>query len=237
MTAGRNPGRRVPASPIGCITISTPTSHRLYGARAGMVDALILGRRGGIDPDLQQRFARGAGSLLSISGFHVGLITAWMFLFGRLARLAGGTALASRRGNQRRLRGLPRVAGPGDAGGGARGAAGALPHPSAARPAQCVAGGHLSRRCCWSIPGPLSTSAAGSPRRRSGAPPGSPGGRTARWAPASGPRTAASSARRDARHRAHHRGRPREPSRSPGCCSISWRFLWRPWRCPACSPA
>ncbi len=33
------------------------TSHRLYGARAGMVDALILGRRGGIDPELQDRFA------------------------------------------------------------------------------------------------------------------------------------------------------------------------------------
>ena len=33
-------------------------SHRLYGARAGMIDALILGRRGGIDPELQDRFAR-----------------------------------------------------------------------------------------------------------------------------------------------------------------------------------
>ncbi len=41
-----------------------------------MVDALILGRRGGIDLELQDRFARsGLVHLLSISGFHVGLIT------------------------------------------------------------------------------------------------------------------------------------------------------------------
>jgi competence protein ComEC len=70
-------------------------SHRLYGARAGMVDALILGRRGGIDPELQDRFARsGLVHLLSISGFHVGLITAWVFLFGRLARMQRTRALA-----------------------------------------------------------------------------------------------------------------------------------------------
>ena len=69
-------------------------SHRLYGARAGMIDALILGRRGGIDPALQDRFARsGLVHLLSISGFHVGLITAWVFLIGRLARLGRSPAL------------------------------------------------------------------------------------------------------------------------------------------------
>ena len=71
------------------------TSHRLYGARAGMVDALILGRRGGIDPELQDRFSRsGLVHLLSISGFHVGLITGWVFLFCRLAKVRRGTALA-----------------------------------------------------------------------------------------------------------------------------------------------
>ena len=69
-------------------------SHRLYGTRAGMVDALILGRRGGIDPDLQDRFARsGLVHLLSISGFHVGLIAAWVFLICRLARMARPRAL------------------------------------------------------------------------------------------------------------------------------------------------
>ncbi len=74
-------------------------SHRLYGARAGMVDALILGRRGGIDPELQDRFARsGLVHLLSISGFHVGLITAWIFLVCRLARMTRAGALATAAG-------------------------------------------------------------------------------------------------------------------------------------------
>jgi competence protein ComEC len=69
-------------------------SRALYGARASLVDALILGRRGGIDPDLQQRFAdAGLVHLLSISGFHVGLITAWLFLVGRLLRAGRSRAL------------------------------------------------------------------------------------------------------------------------------------------------
>jgi competence protein ComEC len=69
-------------------------SRRLYGARADVVDALILGRRGGIDLELQDRFARsGLVHLLSISGFHVGLVTAWVFLLCRLARLRRSAAL------------------------------------------------------------------------------------------------------------------------------------------------
>jgi competence protein ComEC len=60
-----------------------------------MVDALILGRRGGIDRALQDRFAQsGLVHLLSISGFHVGVITAWVFLLCRLFRLGRGRALA-----------------------------------------------------------------------------------------------------------------------------------------------
>jgi competence protein ComEC len=71
-------------------------SHRLYGARAGMVDALVLGRRGGIDPELQDHFARsGLVHLLSISGFHVGLITAWVYLICRASRMTRSTALAT----------------------------------------------------------------------------------------------------------------------------------------------
>ena len=74
-------------------------SRRLYGARAGVVDALILGRRGGIDLELQDRFARsGLVHLLSISGFHVGLITAWVFLLCRLARMGRSTALVTAAG-------------------------------------------------------------------------------------------------------------------------------------------
>jgi competence protein ComEC len=59
-----------------------------------MVDALILGRRSGIDRELQDRFAQsGLVHLLSISGFHVGIITAWIFLICRSLRLERGTAL------------------------------------------------------------------------------------------------------------------------------------------------
>ena len=71
------------------------SSRALYGNRAPMVDALILGRRGGIDRTLQDRFAQsGLVHLLSISGFHVGVITAWVFLLGRMLRLGRGRALA-----------------------------------------------------------------------------------------------------------------------------------------------
>jgi competence protein ComEC len=59
-----------------------------------MVDALIIGRRGGIDRTLQDRFAQsGLVHLLSISGFHVGVITAWGFLLCRLLRVQRGPAL------------------------------------------------------------------------------------------------------------------------------------------------
>ena len=70
------------------------TSGILYGTRAPMVDALVLGRRGGIDRELQDRFAHsGLVHLLSISGFHVGIITAWVFLLGRVVRLGRARAL------------------------------------------------------------------------------------------------------------------------------------------------
>jgi competence protein ComEC len=69
-------------------------SRDLFGVRAPMVDALILGRRAGIDRDLQDRFAQsGLVHLLSISGFHVGVITGWVFLLGRAFRLHRELAL------------------------------------------------------------------------------------------------------------------------------------------------
>jgi competence protein ComEC len=69
-------------------------SRGLYGERAPLVDALILGRRGGIDRTLQDRFAQsGLVHLLSISGFHVGVIAGWVFLLARLLRLGRGPAL------------------------------------------------------------------------------------------------------------------------------------------------
>ncbi|HEX6105216.1 MAG TPA: DNA internalization-related competence protein ComEC/Rec2 [Gemmatimonadales bacterium] len=103
--SGGRPGGLLVVREVGAV-IATPTpadrlrtylyqaSRRLYGDRAGMIDALILGRRGGIDPDLQDRFAwSGLVHLLSISGFHVGLITAWVFFAARLATLGRRGAL------------------------------------------------------------------------------------------------------------------------------------------------
>jgi competence protein ComEC len=65
------------------------SARDLFGARAGLVDALILGRRGAIDPATNAEFARsGLVHILSISGFHVGLIAGWSMLLLRGAGLA-----------------------------------------------------------------------------------------------------------------------------------------------------
>jgi len=91
-SAGRPSG--TPSLGARLRTALAGASRALYGARAPLVDALMLGRRGGIDPLLQQQFAEaGLVHLLSISGFHVGLITAWVFLVGRLLRLGRSRAL------------------------------------------------------------------------------------------------------------------------------------------------
>jgi competence protein ComEC len=67
----------------------------LYGTRAPLVEMLLLDRRGEVDRALQDRFAdSGLVHLLSISGFHVGLIAGWVYLFLRLARLRSARALA-----------------------------------------------------------------------------------------------------------------------------------------------
>jgi len=56
----------------------------LYGPRAPLVDALVLGRRGDIDPQLRAEFvAAGLAHLLAISGLHVGIVAAWLALVGR----------------------------------------------------------------------------------------------------------------------------------------------------------
>ena len=57
---------------------------RLYGPRAPIVDALVIGRRGDIDPQLRAEFvASGLAHLLAISGLHVGIIAAWIAVLGR----------------------------------------------------------------------------------------------------------------------------------------------------------
>ncbi|MFN2316093.1 MAG: ComEC/Rec2 family competence protein, partial [Gemmatimonadales bacterium] len=70
-------------------TALTRASERLYGHRAPVVDALILGRRTAMDPELREDFARaGLVHLLAISGFHVGLLTSWTVLVGLACRLS-----------------------------------------------------------------------------------------------------------------------------------------------------
>ena len=57
----------------------------LYGARSPTVEALLLNRRSAMDPELRDQYARsGLVHLLSISGFHVGLIALWVVLALRL---------------------------------------------------------------------------------------------------------------------------------------------------------
>ena len=69
---------------------------RLYGARAPVVEALVLGRRGWLDPELRQRFAdAGLVHLLAISGFHVGLVAGWVVMLARVLRRRRETALVA----------------------------------------------------------------------------------------------------------------------------------------------
>ncbi len=73
-------------------------SRRLFGARAPLVDALVIARRAELDAELRERYTRsGLAHLLSISGLHVGFFAAWLnVLLKRLrlgirARFAAGT--------------------------------------------------------------------------------------------------------------------------------------------------
>lgn len=68
----------------------------LYGSRAGVIQALVLGTRGTIDPTLGDAFSRsGLVHLLSISGFHVGLVWGWMLLILRAAGLGRHAAVGA----------------------------------------------------------------------------------------------------------------------------------------------
>ena len=91
-TEGREPtlGERLRGWVIGMSTT-------LYGQRAGTVEALVLNRRAGMPADLKNRYARaGLVHLLSISGFHVGVIIGWVLLLARFAGMsrAGSSLLA-----------------------------------------------------------------------------------------------------------------------------------------------
>lgn len=67
----------------------------LYGRRAPIVGALVLNSRGAMDPDVRDAFAQsGLVHILSISGFHVGLIAAWVVLIARALGVSRPRALA-----------------------------------------------------------------------------------------------------------------------------------------------
>ncbi|MGH7516707.1 MAG: DNA internalization-related competence protein ComEC/Rec2 [Gemmatimonadales bacterium] len=69
-------------------------SRELYGVRAPLVDALVVGRRADMDPALKDAFAQsGLIHLLSISGFHVGLLAGWIVLAARGFRVRRERAL------------------------------------------------------------------------------------------------------------------------------------------------
>ena len=55
--------------------------HNLYGPRAPLVEAMVLGRRADLDLDVREQFIGGGlAHLLAISGLHVGIIAAWIRL-------------------------------------------------------------------------------------------------------------------------------------------------------------
>jgi len=56
----------------------------LYGARSGLVEAVVLGRRDDIDKALREDFVRaGLAHLLAISGLHVGVLGGWCVILAR----------------------------------------------------------------------------------------------------------------------------------------------------------
>ncbi|MGH7675038.1 MAG: ComEC/Rec2 family competence protein, partial [Gemmatimonadales bacterium] len=75
-------------------------SAELFGSRAPLVDALVIGRRAELDRAVRERYVRsGLAHLLSISGLHVGFLAAWLGVLlarlplGRATRFAASTAL------------------------------------------------------------------------------------------------------------------------------------------------
>ena len=60
--------------------------HALYPKHGGVVAALVLARKEGLDPQIREAFARtGTAHLLAISGFHVGVVAGLLLLAFRMA--------------------------------------------------------------------------------------------------------------------------------------------------------
>ncbi len=82
------PAAAVPTAPDRLRNWLAVTTRRLYDTRTGTVEALIVNRRGAMPAELRERYARaGLVHILSISGFHVGIIVGWIVLLGRAAGL------------------------------------------------------------------------------------------------------------------------------------------------------
>ena len=82
--SGRGGGAQRPSMSARLRNAVAQASRELYGARAPLVDALVVGRRADMDPALKDAFAQsGLVHLLSISGFHVGLLAGWIVLAAR----------------------------------------------------------------------------------------------------------------------------------------------------------
>lgn len=76
-----------PGWPARSRTLVAETIRERFGRHAPMVDALLAGRRGGIDRELRDSFAAtGLVHILSISGFHIGLVIGWIAMGWRLLR-------------------------------------------------------------------------------------------------------------------------------------------------------
>lgn len=85
---------RAPSTGLSARRRLLETTATLYGAKAPLVDALLFDRHGAIDRDTRDRFAAsGLVHLLSISGFHVGLIIGWLVVLLRGARIGRERAL------------------------------------------------------------------------------------------------------------------------------------------------
>ena len=64
----------------------------LFGDRSPLVEAMVLGNRGDIEPEIRSNFAdAGVAHLLAISGLHVGIVAVWILVLVRLlgARKSG----------------------------------------------------------------------------------------------------------------------------------------------------
>jgi competence protein ComEC len=71
-------------------------SAALFGTRAPLVDALVIGRMSEVDARVRERYSRsGLAHLLSISGLHVGFLAAWLALLLGKLRLSPSSRFAA----------------------------------------------------------------------------------------------------------------------------------------------